>query len=51
MIVMLTLPAYSAVRSNNLQSRYPEGGCRLKMSNVLSAAPRRERSADNSVSA
>lgn len=36
MIVMFTSPAYSAVPSNNLQSRYPEGRCRLKMSNLFS---------------
>lgn len=35
MIVMFTSPAYSAVPSNNLQSRYPEGWCRLKMSNLF----------------
>ncbi|TKS89766.1 hypothetical protein D9C73_023894 [Collichthys lucidus] len=35
MTVMFTSPAYSAVRSNNLQSRYPEGRCRLKMSNLF----------------
>lgn len=34
MIVMFTSPAYSALHSNNLQSRYPEGWCRLKMSNL-----------------
>lgn len=34
MIVMFTSPAYSAVHSNNLLSRYPEGWCRLKMSNL-----------------
>lgn len=34
MIVMFTSQAYSAVRSNNLQSRYPEGRYRLKMSNL-----------------
>lgn len=31
---MFTSPAYSALHSNNLQSRYPEGWCRLKMSNL-----------------
>lgn len=35
MIVMFTLPAYSAVHSNNLQSGYPEGRYRLKMSNLF----------------
>lgn len=47
---MFTSPAYSAVHSNNLQSRYPEGWCRLKMSNVLPAAWMRKCNADNSVS-
>lgn len=31
---MFTSPAYSAVRSNNVLSRYPEGWCRLEMSNL-----------------
>lgn len=37
MIVMFTSAAYSAVRSNNLQSGYPEGCDRLKMSNIFPA--------------
>lgn len=49
MIVMFTSPAYSAVHSNNLQSRYPEGWCRLKMSNLFfSAAWMRRCDTDNS---